>query len=243
MSQKQEASSRKRIVASLLAASMIVSMLPLSVLTASAQGGVDDVLRADRPTAYNQLAQYVDLTSVAAKSSTAEKKPDNTNNEHPRDLFDGKTTTKFGINKETKDGFDPVEVTWKMTEPVLLQYYTLGSGNDSQSRDPRAWTLYGSDNGTDYTSIDVVDDARLNTQFSNKNNNDYCGYYPDDYQVENPAAYEYYKIVFTAYRGNDSYFQLSELAMSGTVASADSTPIRYELENLIDGGKVVKSND
>ena len=111
MSQKQEASSRKRIVASLLAASMIVSMLPLSVLTASAQGGVDDVLRADRPTAYNQLAQYVDLTSVAAKSSTAEKTPDNTNNEHPRDLFDGKTTTKFGINQLAPEGSFSCEYT------------------------------------------------------------------------------------------------------------------------------------
>ena len=236
MSKKREAKSSRRAVASLLAASMVLTMLPLSALTASAKPGVDDTLSSDRPTAYNQLARYVDLSSVSAKSGKATIEAGTEGNEVPSKIFDGKTTTKMGINKA--DNGDHVEVAWQTTEPVTLEYYTLGSGNDSYGRDPKSWVLSASTDGVDYTPISTVENANLNWWTDGV----FCSYYPDDYKIESPAAYQYYKIEFTGYRGNEGFFQFSELVMSGTVESWGN-PIRYEMEDLIDGGKVAKSND
>ena len=236
MRKKSQARSSRRILASLLAASMLASMLPLGALTASAAAGVKDTLDADRPTASNQLVQYVDLDSVSAKSGSHNvQPPDNTGAEGPRKLFDGDTTTKLGINKQGNE--DTVEVSWKMTTPVALTYYTLAGGNDSEGRDPKSWTLYGSVDGAEYTPIDTVENATLNEKFPE----DYCTYYPEDYAVDSGRAYTYYKIAFTAYRGNEGFFQISELALSGYVLSND--PIRYEVEDLKDTGKISKSTD
>ncbi|MCI8360593.1 MAG: hypothetical protein HFE86_04550, partial [Clostridiales bacterium] len=245
MSKKHEAKSSKRVVASLLAAGMVLTMLPLGALTASAKPGVDDVLSADRPTAYNWLTPYVDLDSVSAKTAANTKEAGLKGNEDPWMIFDGKTSTKMGIMKEhngTEKPHDHVEIAWAMTEQVTLEHYTLGSGNDSFGRDPKAWTLSASnDEGEEkvYTPISTVENANLNWW----DNSLYSSYYPDDYAIENPAPYKYYKIEFTDYRGYEQYFQFSEFVMSGTAASQNNNPIRYEMENLIDDGKVAKSDE
>ena len=203
---EHQAKSTKRILASLLAASMAAGMVPI---TALAEAKVDDTLDPGRATATNQLTQYVDLNTVGMQSGSEIKQPDDPGTEPPKDLFDGKTSTKAGINKEAND--TPTSVTWQTTQPVQVENYTLAGGNDSEDRDPKSWMLYGSNDGSQYTPIDQVTDAVLNDNFPD----DYSCYYPEDYAVDSPAFYSYYKIEFTDYRGDESYFQLSEIVLSG----------------------------
>lgn len=88
-----------------------------------------------------------------------------------------------------------------------MENYTLAGGNDSEGRDPKSWILSGSNDGNTYYVLDEVTDASLPIE--------YCAYYPEDYAVDSPRFYSYYKIEFTEYRGEEGYFQLSELVLSG----------------------------
>ena len=202
---KQQAKSTKRVLASLLAASMAAGMIPFGAMSALALTGVDDTLEADRATASNQLTQYVNLETVGMQSGENIKNPDDQGSEHPRDLFDGQTTTKAGINKPSDTA--STIVTWQTTQPVQVENYTLAGGNDSEGRDPKSWILSGSNDGNTYYVLDEVTDASLPIE--------YCAYYPEDYAVDSPRFYSYYKIEFTEYRGEEGYFQLSELVLSG----------------------------
>ena len=55
-------------------------------------------------------------------------------------------------------------VQLKFDSPKKLDAYTITSGNDAPERDPKKWTIQGSNNGTDWTTID----ERSNETFSGR---------------------------------------------------------------------------
>ena len=38
---------------------------------------------------------------------------------------------------------------------TTIKYYGIGSGNDAQDRDPKEWTLQGSNDGINWTVVDT----------------------------------------------------------------------------------------
>src|SRR5690606_38953451 len=79
-------------------------------------------------------------------------------------LIDNNINTKFlapfegGIWMQL--GFDP---------KVTVGAYTITSANDSESRDPRSWTLQGRDNLEDeWTILDTQDDEKFASRFLTK---------------------------------------------------------------------------
>ena len=67
-------------------------------------------------------------------------------------LFDGSSQTKWLVFERT--GW----VECELSEPVAVVHYALVSANDAPGRDPRDWTLSGSNDGTTWTDLDTQTD-------------------------------------------------------------------------------------
>lgn len=91
-------------------------------------------------------------------------------------------------------------VTCRTTYLVAANYYTIGSGNDQDGRDPVAWVLYGSEDGTTWTELD----RREKQTFPGRN-------FLRGYEIKKPLMSRYYKIEFLANRG-DRLLQFNRVA-------------------------------
>lgn len=87
----------------------------------------------------------------------------------------------------------PVEISFATTQAVVVQSYTLTSGGDSatySSRDPKTWTLYGSEDNATWVELD----SRVGQGFGK---NSLTKVFP----FENDKAYTYYKLVINEING------------------------------------------
>ena len=101
---------------------------------------------------------------------------------------------------------------------------TLGltTANDVDGRDPTSFSLYGSNNGSSWTSI--VANTSLNPPNGRYTN------YPDK-SFSNSTAYQYYKLVFETVRSG-SAVQVSEVRLGGTSNTNETAAV--SLHNLDD---------
>lgn len=76
--------------------------------------------------------------------------------------------------------------------------YTMTSANDAPERDPKNWTIEGSDNGTDWIVLDTRTDQSFGSRFLTVK-----------YTFSNQVAYKFYRLNVTAVRNSD-LFQLAE---------------------------------
>ena len=106
-------------------------------------------------------------------------------------LVDGNSTTKYlCANPQTW-------MMWQMDRPFIANKYTLISANDAPERDPKNWMLEGSNNGTDWTLLDVQMGIVFTERFQKKT-----------FLLANREAYSYYKL--SAENGGNRLFQLAE---------------------------------
>jgi len=108
--------------------------------------------------------------------------------------IDGDTGSKFLI-------FDYPNDFWmqqELSEKAIVNKYTLTSGNDVPERDPKNWTLSGSDDEQNWTELD----SRSNESFADRNKT-------IEYTFDSTTAFKYYRISITENAGA-SIFQLSE---------------------------------
>jgi len=124
-------------------------------------------------------------------------------------LFDGNTAqTKMGCGT---DG--TVALTFSLTAPATLSYYTLWTGNDTgnQDRNPKTWVLYGKV-GEEWVVLSAVGfDAPSGMQGKPST--------PNNYAITNPVECKEYKIVFET----NGSFQLNELYLYTNVEGAGIT--------------------
>lgn len=83
----------------------------------------------------------------------------------------------------------------------IIQKYTITSGNDVEQRDPVDWTFQGSNNGSDWDTLDT----RTSEDFPNR-------LQKREFTFSNSTAYEYYKLDITANAG-DGNTQIEEIEM------------------------------
>ena len=178
----------KRLLAVLLALCLLISAMPMGFMFSAS--AASSVLDPDRITAHDNLRELV----INADSNVGVGSK----------LFDGTFDPKLEGNWPGTS----VTVTWETSEPTTVTAYTMATQDDGAwpNRQPTAWTLYGSADGETYVALDSVSDYKV----YNENN----VYYDDDFLIENPAEYTYYKIEYTACAGN-GYFQVGELILSG----------------------------
>ena len=123
----------------------------------------------------------------------------------------------MGGGVDAVDGKREVTVTFNFAEATTVAYYTLYSGNDTDTgsnRNPKDWILYGKVNG-EWVVLDTEGyDAPTGMGRSLTKRAT-----PASYAIANPQACTEYKIVFTT----DSSFQLNELKLYVNDATA-TTP-------------------
>src|SRR5829696_5967126 len=87
--------------------------------------------------------------------------------------------------------FEPTGwVQYKLSEPVKVVLYALGSANDAPERDPRNWTFRGSNDGQTWTTLDTQVDQSFGERFQLK-----------QYPIANDQAYLYYRLDITTNHG------------------------------------------
>ncbi|MFI0723578.1 GH92 family glycosyl hydrolase [Streptomyces sp. NPDC021224] len=130
-----------------------------------------------------------DITAVTASS-------DNPPNEVAGNVADEDPNTKWLTFAAT--GW----VQYRLSADVTVKKYALTSANDSPERDPKDFTLQGSANGTDWTTVDTRSGAKFAGRFKS-----------NVYDVADPGAYRYYRLNVTA-NTSGSIVQLGDLILS-----------------------------
>ena len=91
-------------------------------------------------------------------------------------------------------------VQYKALSPKVLSRYSLTSANDAPVRDPRTWTLSGSNDGENWTVIDTQQDVTFSTRFQEKS-----------FPLNTETGFSYYRIEMTCSSG--TVLQLAELKL------------------------------
>ncbi|RIX52395.1 hypothetical protein D3P08_13010 [Paenibacillus nanensis] len=121
-------------------------------------------------------------------------------------LTDGSIDTKWYSGAE---GRPPFWIQWEYSEPSVVTGYSLTSGNDVPDRDPKDWTLKGSNDGAEWTLLDT----KTNEQFASRK-------LTKTYSFANETAYKYYKFDLTTKGG--AQIQLAELKLNGPDAEPEA---------------------
>ena len=147
-------------------------------------------------------------------------------NQDPEMAFDGTTNTKHFNSSGAGTG---VIINTGTNKTVT----TLGltTANDRENRDPTSFSLYGSNNGSSWTSI--VGNASLSPPASR-----YTNY--SNVSISNSTAYQYFKLIWETTRQttgppisgatSDNGVQVSEIRLGGTLNTVESATV--EMHNL-----------
>lgn len=171
-----------------------------------AYGWNDNLYTPNTPSIINgPLNKYVKKDRITATAEEA--RPD----EGPKNLFDGKTSTKYCTKGD--DQKFPFRIQWEMQRPATITSYTLTTGNDTAGnpyRNPKAWTLSGSMDGTTWTELDSVESGGMEAK----------NLQPYTYTTKTKGAYQYFKLEIRSSEGSalNGQIQLSELSLQGYVS-------------------------
>ena len=142
-----------------------------------------------------------DLCTGGTITASAENAP----NEDKTKAFDNTTSTKWLAFAST--GW--IQYDFAGTTAYAVNKYTVSSANDYPTRDPKNWTLKGSNDGTNWTTVDT----RTNVTFASR-------FQTQTFTFTNTTAYQMYRLDISANSGDVS-LQLSEIEMFG---ASGSTP-------------------
>lgn len=89
-------------------------------------------------------------------------------------------------------------IQFKPNTAAIVKQYTITSANDEPTRDPKNWTLQGSNNGLTWTTLNTQTNQSFATRFLKKS-----------YSFTNTTAYAYYRLNISAVQSG-SILQFSE---------------------------------
>jgi Glycosyl hydrolase family 92 N-terminal domain/F5/8 type C domain len=108
-------------------------------------------------------------------------------------------------------------VALELSQPIAVVDYALTSANDEPGRDPKDWTLEGSNDGQAWTTLDTQTNQDFGERFQTK-----------EYHFDNAVAYRFYRLNITLNHGDD-IVQLAELQLSnGDTASPPPSDMRSQ---------------
>jgi hypothetical protein len=96
-------------------------------------------------------------------------------------LIDNNKSTKY-----FRSGRNALWLQYQSTVPAIVVKYTITSANDVPGRDPRDWTLQGSNNGIDWTTLDTRTTESFASRLLTKT-----------YTFSNTTPYQYYRLNIT----------------------------------------------
>jgi predicted alpha-1,2-mannosidase len=130
-------------------------------------------------------------------------------------VADGDKFTKWLV-------FEPTGwLIFSLSQPVTIRKYALTSANDADGRDPRNWTLLGSNDGTTWTTLDTRSGEDFTSRFQTK-----------QYEFANSTAYQFFKLDITQNHG-EGIVQLADVFLSN---GAPLPPPGETPESRLDSG-------
>lgn len=129
-------------------------------------------------------------------------------NENVQKLFDGNINTKYFADGHA--GKPEYVIEWDYSKAFATKSYTITTGNDSQGRDPKNWTLSASVDGDSFETIDTVTDFALPGRQQKAT-----------FELDQPGTYRYFKLTVTSLFGTNQAIQMSEIAV---LLDEDSVP-------------------
>lgn len=135
-----------------------------------------------------------DVTALGAVSVNIENTNGADATEGSSKVTDGDDATKFLIF--TYDSTLYIQLKFKAAEHIAS--YSLTSANDSPDRDPKDWTITGSNDGATWTVLDT----RTGETFAGRGQT-------NSYDFTNTTSYTHYRLNITANNGS-SLFQMAE---------------------------------
>jgi NedA-like, galactose-binding domain len=121
----------------------------------------------------------------------------NSSTENNTKAFDDNPTTKWCVNNSSTP-----TITYQLTAAQTITAYSVTSANDHNERDPKSWTLQGSNNGTNWTTLDTQTNQAFMYRFHTKY-----------YSFSNGTAWNRYRLNVTANNGGGSLTQLAEIQL------------------------------
>ena len=145
---------------------------------------------------YNTIYDKIDQASIDGDEGMKESN-------RVQLALDNDITTKWCVSPTASD--KSVTMTWKMTEAVRVDAYAISTANDALDRNPDAWTLYARNSeDEEWVAISVVTQGNLPKELRTVS---------DVFVIENPTAYQYYKLTVTKNFNSGSMYQFSELIL------------------------------
>ena len=143
--------------------------------------------------------------------------------------FDGSPNSKY------LTATVPAEIIFSLNKAAAINYYEL-TVTDHGEWDPKAWTFYGSDDGSTWTAID----SRSAQDFSAR-------YATNTYFFDNSAEYLWYKLEITETHGEAYGFKAAIAELAVDVVTVDLTTVSGSAGNgddnyycLFDGSSATK---
>ncbi|WP_078622659.1 MULTISPECIES: GH92 family glycosyl hydrolase [unclassified Streptomyces] len=131
-------------------------------------------------------------------------------------LVDGESGTKWLA-------FEPSAwAEFDLTEPVKVVTYALTSADDHDERDPRDWTLQGSEDGESWTDLDTRTGQTFSERFQTKS-----------YDFTADQAYQHFRLDITKNNGATDATQLADVQFSDGDTSA---PAPADMRSQVDRG-------
>jgi predicted alpha-1,2-mannosidase len=164
----------------------------------------------------NVTDKVVEVTANSENSGSGEVK---------ENLVDGDVNSKWLT-------FTPTGwAQFRFSEPTAVKRYAMSSANDAIERDPKDWTLKGSADGQNWTTVDTRAGEAFPDRFQTKT-----------YELTNTTAYSYYRIDITANAGGVNLIQLAEVQFSDGSTTPPSENMRTVVGKGPGGGYNSKSN-
>lgn len=166
----------------------------------------------------------VGLTDITDQTGTITAQGDNSPNQLKGNAFDNNANTSWfdfaNANPTTRSSWIQYQLTGSS---YVVTEYTITSGVDFPERDPKSWNLLGSNNGSEWTTLD----SRTNEEFSTRS-------LKKTYAFNNVAPYSYYRLQINSVNNPTTAtgVQLAELEILGTpvVTSISVFPTMLNLE-------------
>ena len=168
--------------------------------------GIVHVVSPDHVFGFDQFVSRITYTppplnlfrSVGGILSVSAENPSGPNAaEASKRVIDRDKFTKF-----FKGDFVGGWLKFELNQPTIAGAYTLTSGNDFSERDPKAWTVEGSNDNSSWDYLDSRTDELFIDRFMER-----------VFFFKNKKAYKYYRITFTVMRSGID-FQLTEWTMN-----------------------------
>jgi hypothetical protein len=139
-------------------------------------------------------------TSDRTEGGTASD--DNANNPAPESeaqAFDNTTNSKWLVFNSTGN----IAYDFNGNDEYAINNYTVASANDAPDRDPKNWNFQGSNDGSNWITLDSRNNESFGSRFETKS-----------YSISNTTAYKQYRLNVTANQGS-SLLQIAEIQLFG----------------------------